>query len=401
MRPLLVLAPIEPCHTGNGLAMRVASFVDAAADLFAVQVVVLPVAGRLVRCPGPVSAPVALVTPAPRPEAVRRLAELVMDRTWRRLLMETDPMPPVARAASPALAADVVASGGVAPGTPVHVVRSYLAPLGLAVAQALASPWASLDLDDDDEALAAAQGDGATAAAYHRLIAAFGPRFSAVSLASPAEADAVARRHGLSTSTVPNGVSIPSAPHHREPRGRNVLLVGNFTYGPNLDAAVVLVDQVLPALESRMGGSVGVTLVGAYATDGPIGRLSSHPSVAVAGFVDDLSPCYGRADVVVAPFTSGAGTRIKILEAFASRVPVVTTTVGASGLAVRHGEHLLIADSPEDLASATAAVLDNGALAAALREAAFEFVRLHHGPDAVARQVRGFLRAASGSGLVR
>ena len=94
-------------------------------------------------------------------------------------------MPGAARAAFPALAAAVVEAGAVGAGTPVLAMRSYLAPLGLAVAQQLRSPWTALDLDDDDESLAAAQGDEAAAESFRRLVSTFAPHFSGVSLASP------------------------------------------------------------------------------------------------------------------------------------------------------------------------------------------------------------------------
>jgi polysaccharide biosynthesis protein PslH len=140
-----------------------------------------------------------------------------------------------------------------------------------------------------------------------------------------------------------------------------------------------------------------VLLVGGHDPDGPVAALAGIPSVTVAGFVDDLRPCYEEAEVVVAPISSGGGTRIKLLEAFAHGVPVVTTPTGAAGLATRDHEHLLVATGAEELAAAVAEVLDDPVLAGSLAAAALDYVRENHRPDVVAGHVRSLL----GSDAVR
>jgi glycosyltransferase involved in cell wall biosynthesis len=99
--------------------------------------------------------------------------------------------------------------------------------------------------------------------------------------------------------------------------------------------------------------------------------------------------------VVVAPFSTGGGTRIKLLEAFAHQVPVVTTPVGAAGLDVAHNEQLLIGGTPEELASAAADLLRSPARAQTITAAALDLVRRDHAAPVVAERVREFLRAAS------
>jgi glycosyltransferase involved in cell wall biosynthesis len=400
MPPLLVLAPIEPCATGNGLAMRVASFVGGAASRYDVRVAVVPVAGALPSCPAPISAPVIVVPFPGRAEVRTNFAQLLNDPTWRQLLADADPMPLPATLASPALAPEVIRATGVQPGTSVHVVRSYLAPLGLAVAEALSSPWTSLDLDDDDEGLATAQGDAALASSFHRLVELFAPRFSAVCLASADEAVVVGRRHELRTIALPNAFDLPAETYRRTEESATLLFVGNLAYGPNVEAAVLLVEQVLPGLQVRAGRPVKVMLVGSYPPGGPIDHLASNPSVTLTGYVDDLSPYYAEAGAVVAPFISGSGTRIKLLEAFAHQVPVVTTPIGAAGLSVRHTEHLLLAESTESLIEATAAVLEDPDHSRAMTDAALAYVSLHHSTTVVTEQVLRFLEAAAEAGGV-
>jgi glycosyltransferase involved in cell wall biosynthesis len=163
---------------------------------------------------------------------------------------------------------------------------------------------------------------------------------------------------------------------------------------------VSLVEDVLPALATRADRPVRVVLVGAYDPGGPVAALASHPAVTLEGFVDDVGAYYAQAAVVVAPFSAGGGTRIKLLEAFAHQVPVVSTPVGLAGLAVRDHEHVLMGESTDELASHAAHVLRSPALARSLSDAALEFVRRCHGAPVVAERVREFLHGASSPGEV-
>ena len=106
--------------------------------------------------------------------------------------------------------------------------------------------------------------------------------------------------------------------------------------------------------------------------------------------VTDISICYHATNAVVIPLRAGGGTRIKLLEAFAHRRPVVSTMIGAEGLHVTHGEHLLIADSAADIARECLRLMTDCKLASALVARAFDFVTAHHSFEAV----RGAFRVA-------
>ena len=324
-------------------------------------------------------------------------------------MAQAEPLPYRARIAPAALAAEAVKALAVPPGTPVHVTRSYLAPLGVAIAEQLGSPWASLDLDDDDEQVVRALGDDEDADAYRRLVGVFGPLFQAVALAAPHEAAAIAGRHGLAASVIPNAVipnavsqntvsqntvSLPDrgAPAGRERDGIRVLFVGNLTYPPNADAAVRLVGEILPRLRETAGRPVTVTLAGEPADT--VRALAAEPGVEVTGFVPDLAACYEAADVVVVPLAAGGGTRIKLLEAFGYGVPVVTSTAGAAGLDVTDGVHVLIADSPGDTARAVAALAADRGLRERLVADARRLVTSSYSHEAVIPRIREFFAAA-------
>ena len=100
-----------------------------------------------------------------------------------------------------------------------------------------------------------------------------------------------------------------------------------------------------PRLADRLPGA-RIRLAGR--ASGPVEPLGRTPGVTVVGAVDDMGTELEGADIVVVPLRRGSGTRLKILEAFAYGVPVVTTTVGCDGLDVDDGVHLLVADDPTD-----------------------------------------------------
>jgi glycosyltransferase involved in cell wall biosynthesis len=108
----------------------------------------------------------------------------------------------------------------------------------------------------------------------------------------------------------------------------------------------------------------------------------------VTGTVADVRPYLERAAICVVPLRIGGGTRLKIYEAMAMGVPVVSTAIGAEGLPLRNDEHLLIADTADDQVSAICALLTDRTRASRLAAAARRHVQEHCSWDAVAE---GFL----------
>jgi glycosyltransferase involved in cell wall biosynthesis len=382
---LLLLAPIEPAPTGNGLAMRAELFRAAANSDFAVQTVVVPVAGQLPE--GASGAPGAVIAPADPVRARAAATTLIGDPVWRERLIRAGVLPSLARAASPGLADAVVeALTGPRP-VGVHVMRSYLAPLGKAVAERLDARWITLDLDEDDAEFSTP----GESAAYERLLSVFAPLFDGLSAASAEEARAIGERHEVTVEHIPNAVAIvPRAPRPHERANGSLLFVGNLTYAPNVEAARVLVQDVLP----RLTRHARLALVGPR--DERIARLAG-PDVEITGFVPDLAPAYASADVVVAPLQRGAGTRIKLLEAFAHGVPVVASRAAAAGLEVSDGVHVLLADGPEETAMAVDALLADHSPGEKLARQAGRLLRDRYSTHVVIPTIRDFFARASRS----
>jgi len=151
---------------------------------------------------------------------------------------------------------------------------------------------------------------------------------------------------------VPNALDLSQYPDCSEP-GRSediesatdIALPGSFAYGPNVVAAHVLRDRVFPTVKQSIP-QARLVLVGRD-DRGLAADLAREPNVVATGMVPDTRPYLRDAGVVVVPILQGSGTRFKILEALALGRPVVTTALGAEGLNVRDGEHLLIREIDE------------------------------------------------------
>ena len=138
----------------------------------------------------------------------------------------------------------------------------------------------------------------------------------------------------------PNGVDLPPSPRS-DPGGAGAVFVGNFDYPPNRDGLKWLVADVLP--RTRLLRRLRV--VGR-------GPIANHLLIDARGFVDDLAPEWREATLSIAPIRLGGGTRLKVLEAMAHGVPVVATSVAASGIGAVAGRDYLAADEPEAFAAA-------------------------------------------------
>lgn len=130
---------------------------------------------------------------------------------------------------------------------------------------------------------------------------------------------------------------------------RDVLFMGRMDYHANIDAALYFARNIWPLVQARRP-ELRLVIVGAQPPQS-IQELKSH-NVVITGTVEDVRPYYWRALVSVVPLRVGGGTRLKVLEAMAAGTPVVSTTLGAEGLAVTHGKDILIADTPESMSDA-------------------------------------------------
>ncbi len=295
------------------------------------------------------------------------------------------PKPQLSRFCSSESARRMVEWAGTEHIDAVHVMRLYLAPLAERYLRLSSStrPMCVLDLDDDEvqsrermARLAAASGDAKVAA----LEAAEAQKYSLAAKRYLAAFDRVAvcaaddiKRLGaqfpaVTFMVVPNGCAPPSACYVRLPLqddALRLLLVGTFGCYANRDAAFFLCRDVLPALRRLTGRQIQIELVGRGGANA-LRELALNPNIKVHDYIEDLRPLYSLADAAVVPLRTGGGTRIKILEAFAHGVPVVSTRIGAEGITVTDGQHLLLADDAEGFARACLRVKESQKLACRL-----------------------------------
>jgi glycosyltransferase involved in cell wall biosynthesis len=128
----------------------------------------------------------------------------------------------------------------------------------------------------------------------------------------------------------------------------SILFVGNFAYGPNIDAALYFARQIFPLILKDVPDAK-LFLVGN--TPPPeICSLASNKQIVVTGRVASLIPFYKHADVVVCPLRIGGGVKVKVLEALSFGKAIVSTSVGAQGLDLLSHRAMAIADDPTDFA---------------------------------------------------
>ena len=399
----LLITPIAPAPTGNGLAMRAALAVEGLTRCGDLWTAVVPVSdpeidedrmqwvsARSVR---------AVVVDPERPEDA--VTGWLGNPAARGVVASAQPLPARARRASPA--AGVAATNLLGRNTfdVVWALRLYLAGTIASFLWRSRPAQLFLDSDDDDEATlnaiadlhilrgdARAAGDArAEASAYSGLATGCLPWFDQVFAASPIDARALAERHGFDNiATLPNAVRVGPPPAARasvqEP---TLVFVGNLDYLPNLDAAERLATRLVPAIRREL---VGARLHLAGAGGGRyVEHLGREPGVTMHGPVDDLATLYRRANLTVVRLRAAGGSRLKILDAFANNIPVVATPEAAAGLDVHDGRELLLASGDDALVRAVIRVAGNPELSLSLATRAWHYVSHHHDLDTIAQSL--------------
>ena len=146
------------------------------------------------------------------------------------------------------------------------------------------------------------------------------------------------------------------------------------TFGPNSpmeEAALWIIDRVLP-LAYQTFPNLHFYVVGVGATEKMKQRAGQN--VTITGTLDSVLPYLAHADVSVVPLKYESGTRFKIMEAAACRVPIVSTTLGAEGIPVTHGKDILIADTPEQFAQSIIQIIRDPQLGKRLAENCYQLI---------------------------
>ena len=353
----LMLAPEAPYPVAGGGALRTASVLEYLSQRYRVDLIVFRQPGAADPAAQIPRGKVERVVVLDLPANGRSLAA----RGWRNASRVVREVPPLVDRFSgfDQRIRDAVAGREYEVGIIEHF---WCAPYLDAVAGACRRTV--LNLHNIESVLHArcAEADGAVAGLAHRLFGAacremertWLPRFSEVLTTSQRDADAVLGiAAGARVRVYPNAIPMRPVPEPGEEDA--IVFAGNMEYHPNTSAVRFFRRDVWPRLRERWPGLVW-RLLGK--NPAAVSQFTSGDTrIEVIGTVEDAVLELARAKVAVVPLLAGSGTRLKILEAWAAGVAVVSTSLGAEGLPVRHGEQLLLADGGAEFAEAVSRLL--------------------------------------------
>jgi polysaccharide biosynthesis protein PslH len=182
---------------------------------------------------------------------------------------------------------------------------------------------------------------------------------------------------GAGISVLPNGVDLEYFhPTQQERRRFNLVFSGKMSYHANVATALYLYKQIMPLIwEHRPEATL--TIVGSKPPKS-IRLLAFDPRVEVTGYVDDIRPYVGGAEVMLSPMVYSVGIQNKVLEAMALGTPVIVAAQAAEALGARSGRDMLVAESPQDFARAALLLMNDSGLRTSLSRCGRNYVEQQH-----------------------
>lgn len=195
--------------------------------------------------------------------------------------------------------------------------------------------------------------------------------YDAFTIISQPDRDAIPHRRNDEIAVLPNGVDTT----HFYPRScekqYDVLFCGNMHYPPNIDAALYLTKEVMP-LVWKVRPDTTLMLAGANPVS--VVRNLQSDRVVVTGWVEDMTDCYAKSKLFVAPMQIGTGLQNKLLEAMAMKVPCITSKLANSALCANDQTQVAIAHTPQEYADKILQLLNDSDMAATLAQNGYDYV---------------------------
>lgn len=188
---------------------------------------------------------------------------------------------------------------------------------------------------------------------------------------------------GANVAAIPTGVDtsyFTPAPSAEVPA--RLVFSGSMDWHPNEDAVTYFIDTILPRIRQDVPNAT-FTIIGRNPS-AKVRGLGTREGIHVTGTIDDVRPAIAEGAAYVVPLRAGGGTRIKIFEALAMGKAVVSTTVGAEGLAINPGEHFVAADAPETFAQSVVDLLRDPVRRARIGGAGRRLVEEHYSWPSIA-----------------
>ena len=204
-------------------------------------------------------------------------------------------------------------------------------------------------------------------------------------------------RDDLDVDVVANGVDIDFFAKTKKVKTKSptVLFVGNFKWLPNRDATKYLVEEIWPLIKKQIK-NCSLLIVGRN----PPSDIKKYQAkdIKVDGNVEDIRSAYGKSNVLLAPIRNGRGTKYKILEAMATKTPIVGTTLAIDGIDAASGSQVELADTPQRLAQKTINILINPAFGDKLASAAYQLVSQKYNWQIISAKLDKLYKEVGGQG---
>jgi len=198
--------------------------------------------------------------------------------------------------------------------------------------------------------------------------------------------------------TIPHGVDLTGFEHAEpidvragfelDPTRPILVYHGTFSYEPNHQALMIIVEEILPRL-ARLGHQAQVLAIGSHPP-----KALFHSDLCLAGSLPELAGAIKACDLAIVPLIAGGGTRMKILDYFGAALPVVSTSKGCEGLPVTDGRELLIRDDWDSFAETVARLLEDPERCRELGDNAYRFASALSWPAIAARYDKLFRQLA-------
>lgn len=172
--------------------------------------------------------------------------------------------------------------------------------------------------------------------------------------------------------------------------GNNFYFLGAMNWQPNIEAAKYLL-RIFPKIRQRATDAM-LFIGGKHSKD--VLKSDIENGIQVEGFIDDLSAFYERSGILISPILSGSGIRIKILEAMAAGIAVISTTKGASGIDFKSSKVIRVADNEEEFIQVALELHSNEQLRIELGQAAKAYIRSEHNAENIIKRLIEFISRA-------
>jgi polysaccharide biosynthesis protein PslH len=180
------------------------------------------------------------------------------------------------------------------------------------------------------------------------------------------------------------------------PRAKILIFTASFSYAPNVTAAHWLIDEIFPQVQALHPDSQ-LFLVGASPSPSMEAAAMHNSNIHIPGRVPDMRPYLAQSTIAIVPLKQGGGTRLKILEAFASRLPVISTTKGAEGINAEPNRHLMLGDTTAELVAAIDQLWRSPTIADAIADAAYDLVEQDYSWGAITQRLAQLIQPSGRS----